>query len=305
VSKAPRYLALFRSGELDRRAAEARARLRDCDLCGRRCHVDRVASVRGAVCRTGVRAVVHGFGPHHGEEGPIRGTCGSGTVFFSWCNLRCDFCQNWEIARRGEGREVSDEALARIMLSLQEQGCHNVNLVSPSHVVAQVLSAIAIAARAGLCVPIVYNTGGYDSETALRLLDGVIDVYMPDLKYGDDVAARRWSHVRDYVSTNQAAVREMHRQVGDLRLDDEGVAVGGLLVRHLILPGDVASSGSVLRFLAEEVSRDTYVNLMGQYRPCYLARTAAPMDRRILRGELESARSLAAALGLCRLDPGC
>ena len=299
----PAYLALLESGELERRAQAARERLRACDLCPRYCRIDRLRTHRGAVCRTGARARVHGAGPHHGEERPLRGWNGSGTIFFSWCNLRCLYCQNWEISQRGEGRELDEEALAGLMLELQAQGCHNINLVSPSHVVAQVIGAVAIAARRGLRLPIVYNTGGYDSPEALALLDGIVDIYMPDMKYGDERQARRLSRVRDYVAVNRAAVREMHRQVGDLVIGADGLARRGLLVRHLVLPGGAAGTEAVAAFLAREISPDTYLNLMDQYRPCYRAWDAPPLDRPPTEAEYAAALAAVRRAGLWRLDP--
>jgi putative pyruvate formate lyase activating enzyme len=254
------------------------------------------------VCRTGERAVVHSFAPHHGEEYPLRGCNGSGTIFFSWCNLRCQYCQNWDISQKGLGREVAPRELAAMMLSLQAVGCHNINFVSPSHVVAQIIEAVHLAARRGLRLPLVYNTGGCDSAEALALLDGIIDIYMPDMKYGDSTIARRYSHVRDYVAYNQAAVREMHRQVGDLMLDGNGIALRGLLVRHLVLPGDLAGTQRVLSFLAREISADTYLNLMDQYRPCYRADDYPPLDRRLTQAEYRDALDLAQHYGLRRLD---
>lgn len=298
----PSYLTLWRTGELRARVARAWARLADCDLCARVCRVDRRTGIEGTVCRTGERARVHGYGPHLGEEDPLRGTCGSGTIFFSWCSLRCDFCQNWTISQRGDGREVEPDILAGQMLELQGQGCHNINLVSPSHVVAQVLAAVEIAAGRGLHLPLVYNTGGYDSLPALELLDGVVDIYMPDMKYADAEIARRHSHAPDYPRVNRAAVKEMHRQVGDLVLNERGLAVRGLLVRHLVMPGGLAGTGPVLEFLSREISRETYVNLMDQYRPCYRAEETGPLARRISRAEWNQALALADAYGLTRLD---
>jgi putative pyruvate formate lyase activating enzyme len=207
----PAYLRLP-AGELEARVATAWKHLEDCDLCARYCHVDRRATTRGAVCRTGERAVVASFGPHHGEEDCLRGWNGSGTIFFSWCSLRCVFCQNWEISQKGVGHEVEPAELAAMMLALQQEGCHNVNLVTPSHVVAQILAAVALAARQGLRLPLVYNTGGYDSPEALALLDGVVDIYVPDMKYGDSETAHRHSRVRNYWEVNTAAVKEMHRR---------------------------------------------------------------------------------------------
>jgi putative pyruvate formate lyase activating enzyme len=298
----PAYLALLDSGELDRRVATAWSHLEDCDLCARYCHVNRLQTTTGAVCRTGERAVVNSHGPHHGEEDPLRGRHGSGTIFFSWCSLRCVFCLNWEISQKGIGREVEPEQLAGMMLALQAEGCHNINFVTPSHVVAQILGAVAIAARRGLGLPLVYNTGGYDSPEALALLDGVIDIYMPDMKYGDSETARRHSKVRNYWEVNQAAVREMYRQVGDLQIDERGLARRGLLVRHLVLPGNLANTEKVLTFLATEISRTTYLNLMDQYFPCYRAGDYPPLDRPITRDEYERAVALAERHGLHRRD---
>jgi putative pyruvate formate lyase activating enzyme len=246
--------------------------------------------------------VVHSYGPHHGEEDPLRGTSGSGTIFFAWCNLRCVYCQNWDISQKGIGREVSPQELAGMMLELQGMGCHNINLVSPSHVVAQVIAAVAIAAEKGLRLPLVYNTGGYDSPEALRLLDGIVDIYMPDMKYADPENARRYSRARDYVSVNRAAVKEMHRQVGDLVLDESEIALRGLLVRHLVLPGDLAGTAEVASFLARQVSADTYVNLMDQYHPCYRADRYPPLDRLLSTEEYALALDEARRAGLHRFD---
>ncbi|MBI2312274.1 MAG: radical SAM protein [Betaproteobacteria bacterium] len=298
----PAYLALLESGELHAGAEKAREHLTSCDLCARYCRVNRLKTTAGAVCRTGERAVVHSYGPHHGEEDPLRGWNGSGTIFFSWCNLRCVFCQNWDISQKGEGREVGNEELAGMMLKLQGMGCHNINFVSPSHVVAQIIAALAIAAEKGLHLPLVYNTGGYDSPEALALLDGIIDIYMPDMKYGDSETAHRYSHVRNYWKVNQAAVKEMHRQVGDLVIDASGLARRGLLVRHLVLPEDLANTDKVLAFLADRVSPDTYLNIMDQYHPSYRADEHPPFDRPITRQEYCRALDAARAHGLRRLD---
>jgi putative pyruvate formate lyase activating enzyme len=298
----PAYVRQLKSGALADRVQVAERHLEDCDLCARYCHVNRRESIRGAVCRTGERAVVYSYGPHHGEEDCLRGWRGSGTIFFSWCNLRCVFCQNWEISWKGQGRETTADELADMMLELQASGCHNINFVSPSHVVAQILAAVAIAAKKGLRLPLVYNTGGYDSLEALGLLDGVVDIYMPDMKYGDSALAKRYSHVKDYVRFNRAAVREMHRQVGDLRIDAAGLARRGLLVRHLVLPNGIAGTEQVLEFLAEEISPETYINLMDQYRPCYRAGDHPELDRPITVAEYQEVLELARRAGLARLD---
>ncbi len=295
------YLELWRSGELKRRVAEAYARLEACDICARECGVNRLESAEAAGCRTGERAYVSSAGPHFGEEDPLVGTGGSGTIFFAWCNLRCQFCQNAEISQLGHGREVEPEDLAEMMLHLQSQGCHNINFVSPSHVVPQILAGLLLAVEGGLHLPLVYNTGGYDSLRTLALLDGVIDIYMPDMKYADADVARRFSRISSYPTVNRDAVREMHRQVGDLVMDNRGVAQRGLLVRHLVLPEGLAGTAQIVRFLCDEVSPDTYVNVMQQYRPCYRAGDLPPLDRRITGQEYADAMRLARQAGL-RLD---
>jgi putative pyruvate formate lyase activating enzyme len=296
----PAYLPLLRSGELKRRVEAACERLHACDFCGRECRVDRYEQL--GTCKTGVRATVSSFGPHLGEEDPLRGHRGSGTIFFAWCNLNCQYCQNYDISQLGHGEEAEPEDIASMMLSLQSRGCHNINLVSPTHVVAPILVALLIAAQAGLCLPLVWNTGGYDSLTTLALLDGVVDIYMPDMKYADEKMAYKYSRVRDYPAANQAAVKEMHRQVGDLALDENGVALRGLLVRHLVLPEELAGTAKIARFLAEEISRNTYINVMDQYRPCYKANGLPPLDRRVTRAEYEQALQQAREAGLHRFD---
>jgi putative pyruvate formate lyase activating enzyme len=298
----PAYLRLP-PGALTDKAERARRHLTDCDLCARYCRMDRTQGIAGAVCRTGTRAVVNSFGPHMGEESCLSGWRGSGTVFFSWCNLRCVYCQNWSISWQGDGREMEATDLAGAMLRLQAMGCHNINLVSPSHVVAQVLDALVIAARDGLSLPLVYNTGGYDSPEALELLDGVVDIYMPDMKYGSSVQARRYSKVRDYAEVNRAAVRQMHAQVGDLAVGADGIARRGLLVRHLVLPGGISGTPEVLRFLASEISTGTFINIMDQYRPCYRADDYPDLRPRISAAEYRDALEMARDLGLKRLDP--
>jgi putative pyruvate formate lyase activating enzyme len=300
TSQQASYLALLRSGELAERVKVAYEHLADCDLCGWDCRIDRRA--RTGACKTGMTALVASYGAHHGEEDPLRGRRGSGTIFFAWCNLRCQFCQNYDISQMGHGRPVSPEQLATMMLELQEQGCHNINFVSPSHVVAQILAATLIAAQAGLRLPLVYNTGGYDSPAALALLDGVIDIYMPDVKYADERVAKKYSKIPDYPAVNRAALREMHRQVGDLVLDERGIAQRGLLVRHLVMPNDLAGTAEVAQFMAQEISTDTYINVMAQYRPCYKAGQYPELNRPPTRQELDRARRAVQDAGLQRLD---
>jgi putative pyruvate formate lyase activating enzyme len=227
---------------------------------------------------------------------------GSGTIFFTRCNLRCQYCQNHDISQSDAGSKARPQELAEMMLDLQRRGCHNINFVSPSHVVPQIMAGVLVAAQAGLQIPLVYNTGGYDSLAMLELLDGVVDIYMPDMKYADARIARRYSKIRDYPQVNQAAVKEMHRQVGDLQLDERGIATRGLLVRHLILPANLAGTDEIVRFLAEQISTDTYLNLMDQYRPAYRAHNYPDLNRRISQEEYQAAVSMARAAGLNRLD---
>jgi putative pyruvate formate lyase activating enzyme len=246
--------------------------------------------------------MVSSYGPHFGEEEPLVGKHGSGTIFFTNCNLNCVFCQNYSISQLGEGEEVSKEELASMMLSLQARGCHNINLVSPTHVVPQILEALEIAVEGGLFVPLVYNSGGYDSVETLQLLDGIVDIYMPDMKYDDEQIARELSGVPNYPEVNRAAVKEMHRQVGDLQINKEGVAIRGLLVRHLVLPHGLAGTKGIMSFLSREISPDTYVNVMAQYHPCYKAFQIPKLERPISVIEYSEALSLAREAGLRRLD---
>lgn len=295
----PAYLTLLESGEFIERIRQGQEMLASCVCCGWACKVDRRTEAKG-VCRTDGRARVHSYGPHLGEENPLRGWRGSGTIFFSRCNLHCQYCQNADISQTDVGEEVEPEQLAEIMLELQAYGCHNINFVSPTHVVPPIIAAVAIAAQAGLRLPLVYNTGGYDSLEALKLLDGIIDIYMPDMKYANAQVAQRYSKIPHYPETNRAAVREMHRQVGDLLLDQNGIALRGLLVRHLVLPNGLAGTGEIVRFLAQEISPDTYFNLMNQYRPAYLARQYPSLNRRITHQEYQEAYEMARQAGLHR-----
>ena len=297
----PVYRRLLEKGLLEQRAEVAIKHLQDCDVCPIQCGVDRTVGELG-VCKTGLLAQISSYGPHHGEERPLSGWQGSGTIFFSRCNLRCVYCQNADISQQGFGREVDGEELAGIMLKLQAMGCHNINLVSPSHVIPQILQAVVLAAQQGLHLPLVYNTGGYDSLEMLQLLDGVIDIYMPDMKYSDGAIARKYSGVKDYPQVNQAALLEMQRQVGDLQLDQNGIAIRGLLVRHLVLPSDLAGSQATLQFLAEQVSRQVYLNIMAQYHPAYRADEFHQLNRRITSQEYHHVVQLAQEIGLDRLD---
>lgn len=246
--------------------------------------------------------VISSYGPHFGEEAPLVGRRGSGTIFFTYCNLDCVFCQNYAISQLGEGRAVDRKELAGMMLSLQAKGCHNINLVSPTHVVPHILDALELAVSKGLHLPLVYNSGGYDSVETLELLDGVVDIYMPDMKYSDEKTAEQLSGIKDYPKVNKAAVKEMHRQVGDLEIDKPGVAQRGLLVRHLVLPNRLAGTQEAVRFLAQEISANTYLNIMAQYHPGYKAFDIPQLARAVNRQEFLEAIVLAQQQSLNRLD---
>jgi len=299
----PGYLHLQRRGELAERIAAVKELLRSCTLCPHHCRVNRLKGERGA-CRIGATAVVSSYGPHFGEERPLTGCCGSGTIFLTGCNLSCVFCQNYDISQRDEGREVTGAELAAMMVSLWRQGCHNLNFVTPTHQIAQILDALPLAIANNVNIPLVYNCGGYEEPATLKLLDGLFDLYLPDFKYGDNAIAERLSGVTGYVEVAQAALKEMHRQVGNLVVDPHGIAVRGLLVRHLVLPAELAGTRQVMQFLAREVSADTCVNLMNQYHPCYRARDYPPLDRRLTSEEFAEAVALAREAGLARLDGG-
>jgi len=296
----PAYRSSLRSGLLNERVKELNNRLVCCDLCPRLCSADRLRGELGH-CGIGSQVWVASYGPHLGEEDPLRGWKGSGTIFFSGCNLSCIFCQNADISQRLSGSAVNPPELAQIMLDLQARGCHNINLVSPTHVIAQILEAILIAAKSGLDLPIVYNSGGYDSVEVLEYLDGVIDIYMPDMKYSSGEISKELSGVANYPDINQKAVLEMHRQVGDLQINEAGIALRGLLIRHLVLPEGKAGSDIVLEFIAERVSRETYLNIMDQYRPAYNAYQVGNINRRITRSEFKMVVDQAINLGLTRL----
>ena len=296
----PAYRKLLDRGELQARVAAAREMLRACVLCPRRCRVNRLEGKLGA-CSTGGEAVVSSYGPHFGEERPLVGSGGSGTIFLTNCNLDCIFCQNSDISHSGLGKEMRAEELANIMLDLQKRGCHNINWVTPTHQMPQLLAALAIAAKQGLALPIVYNCGGYEAPEALRLLDGIVDIYLPDMKYGNSESGQRLSGAPAYWGYCKEALAEMHRQVGDLVLDKRGLARRGLLVRHLVLPHNLADTKTVLEFLAS-LSKDTYVNVMAQYHPCYRAEEILELSRPLAQEEYRQAVKWAQQAGLHRLD---
>ncbi|MEN2986526.1 MAG: radical SAM protein [Thermodesulfovibrionaceae bacterium] len=275
--------------------------IKECSLCPRNCKVDRVSGERG-FCKVLDKPYVSSWGPHFGEEAPLVGRYGSGTIFFGYCNLACIYCQNWTISHLGEGEEISYKDLAAVMLFLQNSGCHNINLVTPTHQVPQILKSIYIAMQNGLKLPIVYNCGGYEAIETLKILDGVIDIYMPDFKYADSKLAEKYSKVKNYPEVAKQALKEMHRQVGDLVIDENGVAQRGLLIRHLVLPNNIAGTEEVVRFIAEEISKNTYINIMDQYRPCWHADDYPELNRRITKKEFEEAITVALKYGLTRID---
>jgi len=305
----PAYAALLRAGEIPKRAEAAVKALERCRSCPRECGVNRLAGAT-CVCKTGRHAKVSSAFPHLGEEGCLRGWRGSGTIFFARCNLHCVFCQNWDLSQRDEGTELPAERIAELMLALEARGCHNINFVTPEHVAPQVIEAIACAAGRGLGLPIVYNTSAYDSLETLRLLDGLVDIYMPDFKFWTKESAERYCHAKDYPERAREAIVEMHRQVGCLKLGPDGVARRGVLVRHLVMPGLVTESREIFRFLADGVSPDTYVNIMAQYHPAHLVGTAGrgdeiryeEIDRPPTRIEIEAAYEVAREAGLWRFD---
>ena len=294
-------MALRNTSKLRERIEAAVSLLENCCVCPHSCGVNRLAGDTGR-CRTPREAMVSSYGPHFGEEAPLVGKHGSGTIFFANCNLSCLFCQNYPISQLGQGQKVSKEELAQIMLALQARECHNINLVSPTHVVPQVLEALELAAESGLLLPLVYNSGGYDSVETLLMLDGVVDIYMPDMKYDDKHVAEELSRIENYPVINKAAVKEMHRQVGDLKVDEHGIAQRGLLVRHLVLPHGLAGTKGIVDFLSGEISRNTYVNIMAQYQPCHDASQVPSLSRPISATEFREAISLAREAGLNRLD---
>ena len=297
----PVYMKTFEEDQLKEKIAKAYDILRACDLCPRRCGVDRHAGETG-ICKTGKIAMVSSYNPHFGEEAPLVGSRGSGTIFFTHCNLMCLFCQNYDISHEGYGQKLSDEQISAMMLALQEQGCHNINFVTPSHVVPQILSALELAVQNGLNVPLVYNSGGYDRVETLHLLEGVFDIYMPDFKFWDPEIAASACDAPDYPEVARKALLEMHRQVGDLVIDDQGLAQRGLLIRHLVLPEGMAGTREIMRFIATKISPNSYVNVMSQYRPCGRAAEVNGLASHLPAREYRQALEFAKLEGITRLD---
>ena len=297
----PTYLMTYKKGKFEEKIERAVQKLENCSLCPRLCGVNRLRGEKGT-CASGFLPKVSSFSPHFGEESPLVGHSGSGTIFLTHCNLGCSFCQNYDISHGGRGRDVTFEQFAAMMLDLQKLGCHNINFVSPTHFVPQILKAVFLAIKNGLSVPLVYNTGGYDSVDTLELLDGVFDIYMPDYKFTKSKTAELFSEAADYPEVVKKALKEMFRQVGDLFMDPSGIAVRGLLVRHLVLPDGLAGTEEAMLFLAQEISPNTYVNIMDQYHPCGDVPIESPMGRRISLDEFNAAVAAAGSVGLTRLD---
>lgn len=300
----PSYLRLYENGELKQNADRLYSFYKNCELCPRDCRVDRTQNQTGK-CRASDRVKVSNAFPHYGEEAPLVGTKGSGTIFFSNCGLRCTYCQNYTISIEGEGVEITDSRLAETMLNVQNMGCHNINLVTPTHYLPNIVNALTIAVPKGLKLPLVYNTGGYERVEILKLLDGVIDIYMPDCKYMDpEYSAKYSSEAYNYPYYVKEALKEMYRQVGDLTLDERGIARRGLIIRHLVLPNRVAGTREFVKFVAEELSKNTYLNIMRQYRPEYKAKDYPEINRRITSQEYSEALGWAKEYGLHRMDRG-
>jgi len=297
----PSYLKLLESGELEKRIEKLYQILESCQLCPRKCQVNRLKDEKG-ICQTGKKIMVSSFHPHFGEEAPLVGIYGSGTIFLTYCNLRCVYCQNYEISHLGIGREYSEKEVSQMMLNLQGRGCHNINFVTPTHFAPQIVKTIKLAAQMGLKLPIVWNCGGYENFEIIKLLEGIVDIYMPDMKYGDNEGGKKYSHppVPDYWERNREAVKEMHRQVGDLKLDERGIAYRGLLIRHLVLPGDISQSENVLKFITKEISKNSYVNIMSQYYPYGEAFKFPELNRPITEKEFLRVIQIAKKLGLTR-----
>jgi len=298
----PSYIALHESGELKTRIAALRLILQSCTLCPRECQVNRLDGELG-VCGAGDTLVVSSVFPHFGEEPPLVGQSGSGTIFLTHCNLRCAFCQNYDISHRGEGSETSLQQMARYMVALQKRGCHNINFVTPTHFSPQLIAALPAAIDMGLRLPLVYNCGGYESLEVIKLLENIVDVYMPDAKFAESEVARKFCDAPDYPEVCQGVLKEMHRQVGVLQTNRSGVAERGVLIRHLVMPEGLAGTEQIMKFIAEELSIDSYVNIMIQYYPQYKAGEYPELRRRITPEEFQDALAIARSFGLHRGFP--
>ncbi len=296
----PAYIEAYKRGDLERKIEQAFNALHSCTLCPRQCKVDRSSRQRG-ICKTGIQAKVASYQPHFGEEKVLVGSGGSGTIFFSNCNLMCNFCQNFDISHSGQGEEVTDTQLANMMIWLQNYGCHNINLVTPSHIVPQILSALKISIENGLSIPLVYNTSSYDSVFTIKLLDGIIDIYMPDFKFMDPIQSELNMNASDYPEIAKRAILEMYRQVGDLVVDSKGIAQRGLIVRHLLMPGNTNGAKEIFEFISNSVSRNTFTNILKQYQPLGTASQIPQINKRITDIEFNQSLELARLSGLHRI----
>lgn len=293
----PAYLTAYHNGSLEKLTKLAFKMLESCSICPRRCKVNRLKNELG-FCKTGVNPRVYSFQPHHGEEPPISGTNGSGAIFFSGCNMRCVYCQNYVFSQAQEGKELDSEELANVMVQLQNTGCHNINLVTPTHIMPQILKALFLAIPKGLKIPLVYNTGGYELASIIKLLSGIIDIYLMDMRYGDDDMAITYSYAPNYTKYNQESVKEMHRQVGIAEIDNQGIIKKGLIIRHLVLPDRVSGTDRIMKFIAKNISPETYISLMSQYTPLYKAGQFKEISRRISQQEYDEAEAIMQKYGL-------
>lgn len=293
----PVYLDAYQNGKLNQVIEKSSKLLESCTICPRLCKINRLENKKG-FCKTGLRAKVYSFMLHHGEEPPISGDKGSGTIFFSNCNMHCNYCQNYEFSQLGEGREVEDEELADFMLRLQNLKAHNINLVTPTHIMPQILKALGLAIKKGLKIPLIYNTSGYESAEIIKLLEGVVDIYMPDMRYAESSSSEEYSSARDYPCYNQDAILEMHRQVGIAKMDNNGIIKRGLIVRHLVLPNGISGTEKIMKFISQRISPETYISLMSQYLPCYKAKGAEKLSRRISYEEYRQAQDITEKYGL-------
>jgi putative pyruvate formate lyase activating enzyme len=301
ASNEPVYIETFKKGLLKKKADLAWDILKSCVLCPRKCEIDRQSGQKG-ICETGANAMVSSYNSHFGEEAPLVGSHGSGTIFFTHCNLLCIFCQNFDISHQGSGVKISNEQLADLILGLQNMGCHNINFVTPTHVVPHILKALEFAVEGGLSIPLIYNSSAYDSVETLKILEGVFDIYMPDFKFWSSDNAKSSCDAEDYPKIARNALIEMHRQVGDLKIDDNGIARRGLLIRHLVLPAEYSGTREVMRFIAQKISPNSYVNIMAQYRPCGRASEIEALSDHLSSDDYEAALQMAKSEGLTRLD---
>ncbi len=293
----PIYLKSFQDGRLKETVEKTFKLLESCSICPRRCKVNRLKGEKG-FCKTGLLLQVCSFMPHHGEEPPVSGERGSGTIFFSHCNMHCCYCQNYEFSQLGTGKEVDFSELATMMLQLQDMGCHNINFVTPTHVMPQILKALAIAIPKGLKIPLVYNTSGYELPEMIKLLDGIVDIYLPDMRYADNEPAIKYSAAPDYPRYNQDSLKEMQQQVGVAKIDNHGIIKSGLIIRHLVLPNNISGTAKIMQFIARELSEETYISLMSQYFPCYKADEIDELKRRITYAEYQQAQDVMHQYGL-------